>query len=128
MRKLTPVASIPALAVESLELLGPALLLTGYYAQSPSGSAITGDLGHDLLIAAAGIVTGTPLVLFATAARRLSYSALGFTQFLAPTLVFILGLCLFHEPLRPIQLGSFALIWLAIALFVLDLLSRRKVG
>ena len=50
---------------------------------------------------------------------------LGFVQFLAPTIAFILGLTVFHEPLRPVQLASFVLIWAAIALFSLDLLQRR---
>jgi chloramphenicol-sensitive protein RarD len=48
-------------------------------------------------------------------------------QFLAPTLVFLLGLFVFHEPLRPVQLASFVLIWAAIAVFCWDLLSARRI-
>jgi chloramphenicol-sensitive protein RarD len=125
IRKTTPVAPIPGLTIEALVLLIPALLLVTYHAQGAAGSAMGGDLSTALLIAGAGIITGTPLVLFATAARRMTYSALGFVQFLAPSLVFILGLFVFHEPLRPVQLASFILIWLAIVLFVIDLFSRR---
>jgi chloramphenicol-sensitive protein RarD len=82
---------------------------------------------QDVTLAMAGVVTGVPLLLFATAARRMSYSTLGFVQFLAPTLVFLLGLFVFHEPLRPVQLASFVLIWAAIAVFCWDLLSARRV-
>ena len=56
----------------------------------------------------------------------MDYSTLGFIQFLTPTVVFLEGLFIFNEPLRPVQLGSFVLIWAAIGLFVADLLGRRR--
>jgi chloramphenicol-sensitive protein RarD len=65
------------------------------------------------------------LLCFALAARRLDLSTLGFVQFLAPTIAFILGLTVFGEPLRPVQLASFVLIWAAIGVFSWDLLRRR---
>ena len=72
------------------------------------------------------MVTAVPLLLFAMAARRMDYSTLGFVQFLAPTLAFLLGLFVFGEPLRPIQLACFVAIWAAIALFSWDLWERHK--
>ena len=51
---------------------------------------------------------------------------LGFFQFLSPGIVFLLGLFVFHEPLRSVQLASFIVIWCAVALFVWDLLARRN--
>jgi chloramphenicol-sensitive protein RarD len=87
------------------------------------------SFGHDvptsLLLAGAGVLTAVPLLLFALAARRMDLSTLGFVQFLAPTIAFVLGLTVFDEPLRPVQLASFVLIWGAIALFSWDLLNRR---
>lgn len=126
VRKLAPVESLPGLAVETLLLVVPALVLIGWQAGQPAGIALGRSLEQDLLLAGAGVVTGVPLLLFATAARRMSYSTLGFVQFLAPTLVFLLGLFVFHEPLRPVQLASFVLIWAAIAVFCLDLLIRQR--
>ena len=78
------------------------------------------------LLIGAGVLTSIPLLCFALAARRMDLSTLGFVQFLSPTLAFMLGLFVFHEPLRPVQLGSFVLIWAAIGLFVADLLARRR--
>ncbi|MFN7157981.1 MAG: EamA family transporter RarD, partial [Erythrobacter cryptus] len=62
----------------------------------------------------------------AIAARRMDYSTLGFIQYLAPTIVFILGLTVFRQPLAPAKLASFMLIWLAVAIFVADLWRRRR--
>jgi chloramphenicol-sensitive protein RarD len=126
VRKLAPVESLPGLAVETLVLILPAIGLILWQAGQPAGISLGHSPVLDATLAMAGIVTGVPLLLFATAARRMSYSALGFVQFLAPTLVFALGLFVFHEPLHPAQLGSFVLIWAAIAVFCWDLLSSRK--
>jgi len=126
VRKLTPVGSLTGLTVESGVLLVPALALIGWYAASPAGSSFGLSLGSSLLIAMAGVVTAVPLILFAAAAQRLDYSTLGMIQFVVPTMVFVLGLTVFGEQLRPVQLTCFVLIWLAIAVFVWDLLARRK--
>jgi chloramphenicol-sensitive protein RarD len=126
VRKLAPVESLPGLAVETLVLVVPAVVLIGWQAGQPGGTAMGDSLKVDMLLAGAGIITGVPLLLFATAARRMSYSTLGFVQFLSPTLVFLQGLFLFHEPLRPVQLASFVMIWAAIAVFCLDLVLRQR--
>ena len=72
-----------------------------------------------------GVLTAVPLLLFAVAAKRMDYSTLGFIQFLAPTIVFLLGLFVFKEDLKPVQLACFMLIWTALAIFVWDMWSRR---
>ena len=79
-----------------------------------------------IAVGLSGLVTAIPLLMFAIAARRMDYSTLGFVQFIAPTVVFILGLTVFHEPLKPAQLWSFIFIWGAIAIFAWDLLRRRR--
>jgi chloramphenicol-sensitive protein RarD len=126
MRRLTPVESLPGLTVETLILLLPAIGIVTWQAQVNGGTTFGQDSTTDLFLPLSGVVTGVPLLLFATAARRMDYSTLGFIQFLAPTLVFLVGLLVFHEPLRPVQLVCFVLIWTAAALFVWDLLARRK--
>lgn len=126
LRKLAPVESLPGLTIESLIWLIPAAGIVAWYAAGPSGSSLSDSLPMALLIAFSGVMTGTPLLLFAVAARRMDYSALGFVQFLAPTIVFFIGLFVFKEPLRPIQLICFGFIWTAIALFSWDILSRSR--
>jgi chloramphenicol-sensitive protein RarD len=126
VRKLTPVASLPGLTIESTWLVLPAIGIVTWHAMGPAGPAIGKDIGTDLLLAASGVVTAVPLLLFATAAQRMDYSALGFVQFLSPTLAFFLALFVFGEPLRPIQLACFVTIWAAIAIFTWDLVSRRR--
>ncbi len=126
VRKVTPVGSLPGLTIESTLLLLPGIGIALWYAAQPAGSSFGQELGSSLLIAGSGIVTAVPLLLFAIAARRMDYSALGFFQYLSPNIVFLLGLFVFHEPLRPVQLASFIVIWCALGLFVWDMLARRN--
>ena len=126
VRKLVAVESLPGLTIETLLLLIPAALTVWWFAQGPDGSAMTRGPGSAALIMAGGAITGVPLLLFAAAARRMDYSSLGMVQFCAPTLVFLLGVFVFGEPLRTVQLACFVLIWSAIAVFVWDILAQRR--
>jgi chloramphenicol-sensitive protein RarD len=128
VRKQVGVGSLPGLTIESAILLLPACGVVWWYAASPAGPSFGTDPGLSAAIAFSGIVTAVPLLLFAIAARRMDYSTLGFIQYLAPTLVFLLGLTVFGEELKPAQLGSFILIWIAVAIFVVDLWGRRRKG
>ena len=125
VRKLTPVGSVPGLTIESAVLLPLAAGVAIWFAAGPAPSSFGHDPRTSLLLVGAGVVTAIPLLLFAVAARRMDYSTLGFVQFIAPTIVFVLGLTVFGEQLRPAQLACFVLIWSAIALFSWDLLKRR---
>lgn len=126
VRKLAPVGSLPGLTIETLLLLGPAVGVLAWLARQPEGIHFGMGLALDLATACSGLVTAIPLLLFAVAARRMDYSTLGFVQFVAPTMVFLLGLFVFREPLRQVQLVCFVLIWTAIAVFVWDIVARHR--
>ena len=73
-----------------------------------------------------GAATAVPLVLFAWAARRLPLSAMGFMQFLAPSMTFVLGVVQ-GEPLGWAKITAFAFIWAGAGVFAYGLwrASRR---
>jgi len=127
VRKLAPVESLPGLTIETLIWMPIAVAIVGWHATGPDGGAMNHGWVSALLIAGTGIMTATPLLLFATAARRMDYSLLGFVQFLAPTMAFFIGLFVFEERLQTVQLVCFVLIWMAIGLFSWDLFTRRRV-
>jgi len=122
LRKTVAAGALVGLTVETLILMPAALAIVGWYWASPSGPAIGHGWGLALAIAWSGPMTATPLLLFATAARRMPYTVIGFLQFLSPTVVFLLGLFVFGEELYPAQLACFTAIWIAAALFTWDLL------
>ena len=126
VRKVAPVGALPGLAIETILLLPLAAATAIWFAHGEASSSFGHDPRTSLLLAGAGVLTAVPLLLFALAARRMDLSTLGFVQYLAPTIVFILGLTVFGETLRPAQLASFVLIWVALALFSWDLWRRRS--
>jgi chloramphenicol-sensitive protein RarD len=126
VKKQVNIGSLPGLTIESAVLLLPAIGIAMWYAQSPQGSAFGNDWEMSGLIIFSGVVTAVPLLLFAIAARRMDYSTLGFIQYMAPTIVFLLGLMVFKQELQLVQLCSFVLIWIAVAIFAGDVLRRRK--
>jgi chloramphenicol-sensitive protein RarD len=79
-----------------------------------------GSLGLDLLLVAAGVVTTLPLLWFAAAARRLRLSTIGFMQYTAPTLQFLIAVLAFGERFDPARAAAFAVIWAGVAVFLAD--------
>ncbi|HEV7314211.1 EamA family transporter RarD [Sphingopyxis sp.] len=126
IRKVVPVGSLPGLAIETTVLFVPSLAIAAFYLWAGDGRGFGSDGSISALLMAGGIVTAVPLLLFATAARRMSYAALGFVQFLAPTVQFLLSLFVFHEPLKPAQLACFILIWASIAVFSFDMWRKMR--
>lgn len=125
IRKVTPVGAIEGLAVET-GLLAP-LCLGWLVWQYVGGTLYFGrDHGTDALLILSSVVTSVPLMLFAAAARRLPYSTLGILQYVAPSIVFVLGIFVYGEPLRPAMLVAFVLIWLGLILFTIDMFRRRR--
>jgi chloramphenicol-sensitive protein RarD len=88
-----------------------------------------GHFGHGVavttLLAIAGPATVAPLVLFAWSARRLPLSAIGFLQFIAPTLQFLLGVA-FGEPFTALRALSFVFIWLGVAVFAYGAWNKAR--
>ncbi|KRA82877.1 EamA family transporter RarD [Altererythrobacter sp. Root672] len=125
LRKTVAAGALVGLTIESLLLLLPAVAIVSWYAASPAGTVIGRNTLETAAIAWAGPMTAIPLIWFAIAARRMPYTVLGFLQFSSPTIVFLIGLLVFGEKLRPAQLACFVAIWAAAALFVWDLLRRR---
>ncbi|KQZ62658.1 hypothetical protein ASD67_14180 [Sphingopyxis sp. Root1497] len=126
IRKTAPVGSLPGLAIETTLLLPISLAAAAYYVWIGDGGGFGTDFHISWLLAAGGVVTAVPLLLFATAARKMSYAALGFVQYLAPSLTFLLSLFVFDEPLKPAQLACFVLIWTSIAVFSFDMWRKMR--
>ncbi|MEP9358691.1 EamA family transporter RarD [Sphingomonas sp. KR3-1] len=124
VRKIVAIDSLGGLTVETLLLVPLAagwLLYTG--AQGTSGFGVSA--GQNALLLAAGVITATPLLMFAAAARLLPLSLMGLLQYLSPTIQFFVALAL-GEPLRPIHLVTFPLIWAGCALYAWDSLRATR--
>jgi chloramphenicol-sensitive protein RarD len=73
-----------------------------------------------LLFILCGLFTLIPLTWFTQAARFVPLSSLGLFQYLAPSILFLLGVLLYKEPIDIERLLSFSFIWAGLALVVLS--------
>ena len=82
-----------------------------------------------LLIALTGFITTVPLLLFAAASQRIPLTLIGPMQYINPTINFLLGWLLYDEEITTTKVAGFALIWICLAIVLLDLFiwQRRAV-
>ena len=119
VRKVVAIDSLGGLLIETA-LLGPPSLIYLLLAARRGGGAFGGDPVTTAKLVLLGLVTAAPLLMFATAARRLPYSSMALLQYLTPTLQFIVAVAVFGEPLRPLHFVVFGLIWAGCAVFAWD--------
>lgn len=125
IRKLTPVGPIEGLAVETA-LLAPIGLAWLLWREAAGAGAFGTDRSTDVLLILTGVATAAPLLLFTAAARRLPLSTLGFLQYVAPSLQFLVAVW-GGEKLTLAHMLCFGAIWTALLLFAVDGLRSGRV-
>jgi len=126
VRKTATVKPIPGLFCEVLLLLPLAL---GYMALLLAGDAasfVSAGPQLSFLLMLAGPVTIIPLLCFTTATRRLPLATMGLLQYMTPTGQLLLAVFLYRERFGVADAASFALIWVAIGLYMTDTLVRAR--
>ncbi len=133
LRKVVSVDSLTGLTVETILLSPLALGYLLWVNGQGTGAYLHGRLTTDLLLMAVGVVTAVPLLLFASAARRLRLATIGFLQYLTPTLHFLLAVVVYGEPFTARHLVSFLFIWAGLACYSWNayrtlMASRSRMG
>ncbi len=126
LRKKLQVDSFVGLLVESFLMLPLAVIYWVFFIDSASANMITNSSSLNMTLIMAGIVTTAPLLCFTAAAKRLTLSALGFFQYIGPSIMFVLATTYFNEPLQTEKLLTFIFIWLALAIFSADSIRALK--
>jgi len=126
LRKKSGTAAIPGLFIETVLLVPLAIAYLIFL--KTNGQLMFGpaNISLSILLVSTGIVTALPQVWFGHAAQHLRLTTLGFLQYLAPTGTFFLGVFIYHEPFTRNDLITFAMIWIALAIFTCEALIRWR--
>jgi chloramphenicol-sensitive protein RarD len=128
VKKMINVDSSVGLTLETLVLTPVAAIYMFYLFLNGSNSFLSSGIEIDLLLIGAGAATAVPLLYFAKGAQKIPLSLLGFLQYIAPTIMLLLGVFVYNEHFSKIQLLSFTFIWSGLTIFSLSktkLLSER---
>lgn len=126
LRKKSGTAAIPGMFLETMLLVPVAAAYLGMLARG--GALVFGPERPlpSLLLLSTGVVTGLPLLWFGFAAQHLRLTTVGFLQYIAPSCTFFLGVFLYDEPFTSAHLITFALIWVALAMFTTEAVVRWR--
>ncbi|MDP3852999.1 EamA family transporter RarD [Phenylobacterium sp.] len=124
VRKQVAADAQTGLFIECLILGLPSLAFILWLEQQ-GGGHFFGDPAATAWLLASGPITAVPLVLFSWAARRLPLSAIGFLQFIAPTISFFIGVAQ-GEAFTPLRALSFVFIWGGAAVFAYGAWRRTR--
>lgn len=130
IKKTISIPSAHGMMLETGIVLLPCLVYLGYLEYA--GVGIFGnDVNTSVMLSMGGLITLMPLLLFATAAKMITMTALGITQYIGPTLQLIIGVYIFNEPFGTPQQVAFSFIWFGIVIYTLDQIrhgrQRRKI-
>lgn len=128
LKKTVAVGATTSLAVETAVLAPFALTVLLVLEATGEAAFLHDGARQDLLLVGLGVITAVPLVLFATAARRIPLTLLGLLQYLTPTLQLLCGVVVLGEDMPPERLVGFVLVWIALLVLAVDALRGSRLG
>lgn len=123
VRKQIAVDSVSGLLIETLIVLPVALIYLSLL--NNQGIDHFGAFTWELI--GAGVMTAVPLILFASAARKLPLGTVGFLNYIAPFMQFLSAVFILNEAFGVERFISFAFIWVGLIVFSVDLYRKAKV-
>jgi len=125
-KKTLPIGPAQGFFLEILILCLPCIgyiLWLGTRGQGHFGETGAADVW---LLLASGLVTAVPLILYANGAKLLRLSTIGIMQYIAPTIVFVIAVFVFHEPFSTLRAVAFGFIWAALIVYSWSMYSNSR--
>lgn len=119
------IGDVPPLAGLTLETAIVAAPVAIGMAALSGGAWLPAAPSDRMLLIGIGLVTTLPMLFYVTSVPFLSLTLVGYLQFLNPTLMFLVAVLVFREPVDVARLAGFVLIWAAL---LRQLLADRHHG
>jgi chloramphenicol-sensitive protein RarD len=122
------VDALSGLTLETMWLTPVAIIQLVVVAVTGALTIGTAGVWHTVLLVGAGVITAVPLLFFAAASRRLPLVYMGFIQYFAPFIQFVVGVAVLHEAMPPERWVGFAIVWLALLILSIDMIVAARQG
>ncbi|WP_342525091.1 EamA family transporter RarD [Chryseomicrobium sp. FSL W7-1435] len=126
IKKQAKVGAITGLAIETFFVLPFAFVYMVYLFTQDSLQFLESSPVTMLLLMLSGVATALPLLLYASGTKRIPLYLSGFIQYIAPTIMLVLGVVLYNEPFSQAEWVGFSFIWVALALFSISKFIQIK--
>ncbi|ULR46611.1 EamA family transporter RarD [Rhizobium sp. K102] len=127
LRKTLPLGPNQGFFLEVLILSGPALVYILYLEFSSGlGHFYRTGLADTTMLLCCGVVTAVPLMIYANGAKLLKLSTIGIMQYIAPTMIFLIAVFAFREPLSTARMIAFPLIWAGLFFYSWSMLKGSR--
>jgi len=128
IKKRLDAGSLETLSIEMIFALIPSATYM-FYLMSKNEAQYGSELWFSLILMTSGLVTVIPLLMFNSAATSLPLTITGLLGYINPTIMFLVGFIVFHEPLTFSKIFGFLFIWTALILLGIDMYrSGRSVN
>ncbi len=125
LKKRLNAGALETLSIETLVAFFPNIIFL-FYLLNKNEAQFGQDLPFSLALASAGLFTVIPLLMFNAAATRLPLTITGLLQYITPSIMFLVGIIVFHEPLPISKVVGFIFIWAALAFLGTDLVKSSR--
>ena len=120
IKKRLDAGSLETLSIEMIFALIPSATYM-FYLMSKSEAQYGSEIWFSLILMTSGLVTVIPLLMFNSAASSLPLTITGLLGYINPTIMFLVGFIVFHEPLTFSKIFGFIFIWTALILLGIDM-------
>jgi len=122
-KKSLPIGPNQGFLLEVMILTPPAIAYLIWL--GPTGNFL-GSTYDTWLLLGCGVVTAVPLLIYANGAKLLRLSTIAILQYIAPTMIFLIGVFVFKEPFGGARMVAFPMIWIALALYSIAILRNMR--
>jgi chloramphenicol-sensitive protein RarD len=125
IKKRLNAGALETLSIETLVAFIPNFIFLTYLLNK-NEAQFGQDIGFSLALFSAGLFTVIPLLMFNAATTRLPLTVTGLLQYITPSIMFLVGIVIFHEPLPVAKIVGFIFIWIALTFLGTDLVKSGR--
>lgn len=126
IKKQISVSAAASVAAETLVVAPAGVAYLVWLSSRGESTFLSEGPAHAGMLMLAGVVTALPLLFYGSGAKQLPLTTIGMLQYITPTMQMLWALFITQEYLSPARWLGYVIIWVAVAIYVSDLLVQRR--